>query len=71
MCFFHYDRLYLTAMRVNANSDRLQTVMEDGDLQWKIDRPRANKGQPTARPVKEKTTRCKQFFIYFSLKLEL
>ena len=56
---FYSNRLYLAAMHMNANSGRQQATSETEELQWKIARPRAAKGQPTAKPVKEKITRCK------------
>ncbi|KAK7106093.1 hypothetical protein V1264_017390 [Littorina saxatilis] len=43
-------KIYLAAMHTNTNAG--------GELRWKIARPRANKGQPTAKPVKETITRC-------------
>ncbi|XP_070211159.1 uncharacterized protein [Littorina saxatilis] len=52
-------KLYLAAMHTNTNAGREQATTEEGELRWKIARPRANKGQPTAKPVKETITRCK------------
>ncbi|XP_070179357.1 uncharacterized protein [Littorina saxatilis] len=45
-------------MHTYTNAGREQATTEEGELRWKIARPRANKGQPTAKPVKETITRC-------------
>lgn len=54
-------------MHFNANAARQQATTEDGDLQWKIARPRATHGVPVAKPVKEMQTRSKtSYFVHFN-----
>lgn len=44
-------------MHFNANAGRQQAATEDGDLRWTIVRPKACKGAPVAKILKEKPTR--------------
>ena len=42
----------LAAIHFNSNADRKQATTSDGDLQWKLARPQANKRLPVAKVVK-------------------
>lgn len=53
------DRLLLAAMYTNENAGRAQATTQEGELKWRVARPKATKGVPTAKPVKEKATHCK------------
>ena len=43
-------------MHYNENSIRQQAVTAEGELQYTVSYPKAKKGQPTVRPIKEKAT---------------
>ena len=51
-------------MHFNANAGRGQATTKDGELPWKIARPRANKGMPVAKMLKEKATHGKKNIVY-------
>ena len=58
------SRLILASMHFNANAGREQAVTEEGELRWKVARPRATKGKPVAKMVKETATRGKMTLMY-------
>lgn len=49
-------RLFSASVHFNANADWKQAITKDGDLRWTVARPRATKGTPVAKVVKEQAT---------------
>ena len=54
--YFYSDRLCVSAMHFNENSDRKQKINKKGEECYAIVYKKANKGTPTCRPRKEAPT---------------
>lgn len=51
---FFLPRLYLAALHFNENTDHPQATASAGELLFRLHFPKWNKGECTAKPVKER-----------------
>ena len=58
-----YDRLLMATLHRNKNAHRTQATTK-GLQRWAVARPKAKKGTPVAKPIKEKPTYGTMFLIY-------
>lgn len=66
--FENFLRLCIAALHFNENVHRVQATLPNGDLQWRVEYPKAKAGDFIVRKRKVKMTHG-EFFIKFRVRL--